>query len=112
MDQLEEKIIVGEKNQYIDYERIDSSVEFQQLLSDKKKFTLSYTLFYMVYSLLLPLLAFHTDLLNQPIVGSITLAWIYGFSFIPVSLWVCSVYVKKSVTFDEKVRGILETEGL
>ena len=45
MDQLEEKLIVEEKSQYIDYERIQTSEEFQQLLSNKKKFILSYTFF-------------------------------------------------------------------
>jgi uncharacterized membrane protein (DUF485 family) len=66
----------------------------------------------MAYSLLLPFLAFYTDILNHPVVGDITLAWIYGVSFIPVSLWVCSVYVKKAAYFDEKAGEILEKEGL
>jgi len=112
MDQLEEKVIVEEKSQYIDYERIQTSEEFQQLLSNKKKFILSYTCFYLVYSLLLPLLAFYTNILNSPVVGDITLAWIYGVSFIPISLWVCNVYIKKSAGFDKRARGILEMEGL
>lgn len=112
MVHLEENRIALEKNQYIDYEGIHSSEEFKQLLSEKKKFILPYTLFYLAYSLLLPLLALYTDVLNHPAVGDITWAWIYAVSFIPVSLWVCSVYVKKAAYFDEKASEIMEKEGL
>jgi uncharacterized membrane protein (DUF485 family) len=112
MDQLKESSIVGEKNQPIDYEKIALSEEFKQLLLDKKKFILPYTLFYLAYSLILPFLAFYTDILNYRVIGDITLAWVYGVSIIVMSLWVCSVYVKKSAYFDEKVKGILEKEGM
>jgi uncharacterized membrane protein (DUF485 family) len=112
MEQIKEKIPFEEMNQQIDYVNIASTEEFKQLLSNKKKFILPFTLFYMAYSLLLPFLALYTDVLNVPVVGDITLAWIYGVSFIPVSLWVCSVYVKKAADFDKKAKEILEKEGL
>jgi uncharacterized membrane protein (DUF485 family) len=112
MEQIKEKIPFEEMNQQIDYVNIASTEEFKQLLSNKKKFILPFTLFYMAYSLLLPFLALYTDLLNHPVVGDITIAWIYGISFIPVSLLVCSIYVKKAAYFDEKAKEILEKEGL
>jgi uncharacterized membrane protein (DUF485 family) len=112
MGQINEKIPSEEMNQQIDYVNIASTEEFKQLLSNKKKFILPFTLFYMAYSLLLPFLALYTDLLNHPVVGDITLAWIYGISFIPMSLLVCSIYVKKASYFDEKAKEILEKEGL
>jgi uncharacterized membrane protein (DUF485 family) len=112
MVQLNEKIPFEEKKQDIDYENIASTEEFQQLLSEKKKFILPYTFFYLAYSLLLPFLAIYTDLLNVRVIGDITWAWIYGISFIPVSLLVCSGYVKKAAYFDKKAKVILEKEGL
>lgn len=112
MSQMNEKIPFEEMKQQIDYEHIASTEEFNKLLSNKKKFIVPFTLFYMAYSLLLPFLALYTDLLNQPVVGDITFAWIYGISFIPVSLLVCSIYVKKAAYFDEKAKEILEKEGL
>jgi uncharacterized membrane protein (DUF485 family) len=109
---LDDKNIIKDKNQRINYESISSSEEFKQLLIDKKKFILPYTLFYFAYSLLLPFLALYTNLLKLPVIGDITLAWIYGVSFIPVSLVVCSIYVKKAAYFDDKAREILEKEGV
>ena len=61
MTQLEGNVIVAEQEQSIDYERIAASQDFKQLLSEKKKFIASYTIFFMAYALLLPFLAFYTD---------------------------------------------------
>ncbi|AZV41410.1 membrane protein [Peribacillus asahii] len=112
MAQLEGNAIVKEEEQFIDYKRIASSEEFKQLLSQKKRFIVSYTIFYMAYSLLLPLLAFYTDILNHPVIGDITWAWIYGVSMTAMSLWVCRMYIKKAAQFDEAAKEILEKEGL
>jgi uncharacterized membrane protein (DUF485 family) len=111
MAQLKE-YSVGEKNLPIDYEQIHFSPEFTQLLSDKKKFILPYTVFYLCYSLLLPILAFYTNILNSHVIGDITWAWIYAVSFIPVSLWICNIYVRKAADFDKKASEIMEKEGL
>lgn len=112
MNQLQESIGFEGKKSEIDYESIVASHEFRQLLSAKKKFTIPYTIFYIVYSLLLPVIAFYSDVLNTPVFGDITWAWIYAISFIPVSLAVCNIYVKKAAFFDQKAKEILEREGL
>ena len=112
MDQSSENVIYEEKIQRVDYDRIATTEEFKQLVSEKKRFILPYSVLYLSYSLLLPFLALSTDILNHRVIGDITWAWIYGLSFIPVSLWVCSVYVKRAAYFDAKAKEILEKEGL
>ena len=112
MTQLEGNVIVAEQEQSIDYERIAASQDFKQLLSEKKKFIASYTIFFMAYALLLPFLAFYTDLLNHRVIGDITWAWIYGVSITAMSLWTCRAYIKKATQFDEMAKKILEKEGL
>ena len=109
---LEGNVIVNEQERFIDYERIASSQDFKQLLSEKKKFIASYTIFFMAYALLLPFLAFYTNLLNHRFIGDITWAWIYGVSMTAMSLWTCRAYIKKATQFDEKAKKILEKEGL
>lgn len=111
MAQVEEYMI-QEKNAAVDYKRIHASDAFTQLVNDKKKFMVSNTIFYMIYSLLLPVIAFYTDVLNRPAFGDITWAWVYGVSFIPVSLLICSHYVKRSAQFDQRAKDIMEKEGL
>ena len=112
MNQLEERTVFEGEKPKIDYEAIIASHEFKQLLSAKKKFTIPYTVFYIAYSLLLPVMAFYSNVLNTPVFGDITWAWIYAISFIPVSLTVCNIYVRKAVSFDQRAKEILEREGL
>ena len=111
MTQLEGNVVVQEQEPSINYERIASSQDFKQLLSEKKKFIVSYTIFFMAYALLLPFLAFY-HLLNRRAIGDITWAWIYGVSMTAMSLWTCRAYIKKATQFDEMAKKILEKEGL
>lgn len=93
------------------YDQIVLSQDFQQLLAEKRKFVIPYVIFFTVYSLILPFLALYADVMNKEVVGGITWAWIYGISFIPVSLLICTRYTKKAAYFDEKVKKLLGNGG-
>ncbi|MCK1982468.1 MULTISPECIES: DUF485 domain-containing protein [Peribacillus] len=112
MVRLEKNLQESEQTNKVDYERIVASKEFQNMLSDKKKFVIPSTIFFMGYSLLLPFLVFYTDILDHPFTGDITWAWVYGVSITVMSVWVCSVYVRKSEKIDEQINEIIEKEGL
>ncbi len=112
MVRLEKNLQESEQTNLVDYERIVASKEFQNMLSDKKKFVIPFTIFFMGYSLLLPFLVFYTDILDGPFIGDITWAWVYGVSITVMSVWVCSVYVRKSERIDEQIKEIIEKEGL
>ncbi|AMM93650.1 DUF485 domain-containing protein [Peribacillus simplex] len=102
----------SEQTKLLDYEKIVVSKEFQQMISDKKKFVIPFTIFFMGYSLLLPFLVFYTDILDHPFIGDITWAWVYGVSITVMSVGVCSIYVRKSERIDEQIKKIIEKEGL
>ncbi|MFA1711271.1 DUF485 domain-containing protein [Peribacillus frigoritolerans] len=112
MVRLEKKLEESEQTDLVDYEKIVASKEFQNMLSDKKKFVIPFTILFMGYSLLLPFLVFYTDILDQPFIGDITWAWVYGVSITVMSVWVCSIYVRKSERIDEQIKEIIEKEGL
>lgn len=112
MVQLEKNLEESEQTNPVDYEKIVASKEFQNMLSDKKKFVIPFTIFFMGYSLLLPFLVFYTDILDYPFIGDITWAWVYGVSITVMSVWVCSIYVRKSERIDEQIKEIIEKEGL
>ena len=57
MNQSSENVIYEKKDQHVDYDRIATTEEFKQLVSEKKRFILPYSVFYLSYSLLLPFLA-------------------------------------------------------
>jgi len=121
MDQLKEIVPYAEKDHKssvnkehitLDYKKIAYSNEFKQLLKKKKNFLVKYTLLFMSYSLLLPFLSLYTEFLNHSVIGGVTWAWIYGVSFIPFSLWICNIYIKKAAYFDKLAKEILEKEGV
>ncbi|MCK2016506.1 DUF485 domain-containing protein [Peribacillus frigoritolerans] len=112
MVRLEKKLDESEQTNLVDYEKIVASKEFQNMISDKKKFVIPFTIFFMGYSLLLPFLVFYTDILDHPFIGDITWAWVYGVSITVMSVWVCSIYVRKSERIDEQIKEIIEKEGL
>ncbi|MBS2968452.1 DUF485 domain-containing protein [Metabacillus sp. KIGAM252] len=94
----------------LNYERIAGSPEFKQLIAAKKRFTIGTTLFFLFFSLLLPILAFYTDVLTIQIAGSITWGWIFAFSQFAMTWSVCHLYVKKAGEFDDMAKRVLETE--
>ncbi|MBT2665240.1 DUF485 domain-containing protein [Bacillus sp. ISL-4] len=49
---------------------------------------------------------------GSPFIGDITWAWVYGVSITVMSVWVCSIYVRKSERIDEQIKEIIEKEGL
>ncbi|MBT2665241.1 hypothetical protein J7J00_07025 [Bacillus sp. ISL-4] len=65
MVRLEKNLDESEQTNLVDYEKIAASKEFQNMLSDKKKFVIPFTIFFMGYSLLLPFLVFYTDILDH-----------------------------------------------
>ena len=104
--------VVSSKQKMIDYEAIASSQEFKELLREKSRFIVVYTILYIGYAMLLPILAFYTDILKNKVFGDITWAWIYGVSIIVMSWVVCSIYVKKSAVYDKRMKEIVERGGI
>ena len=104
--------VVSSKKETIDYEAIANSREFKELLKEKSKFIVGYTILYIGYAMLLPILAFYTNLLETKVIGDITWAWIYGVSIIVMSWIVCSIYVKKSAVYDKRMQEIVEKDGM
>ncbi|MGN1402154.1 MAG: DUF485 domain-containing protein [Bacillus sp. (in: firmicutes)] len=93
------------------YARIADSAAFKELVLQKKRFIVGYSWLYIGYPMLLPFLAFYTDILNVKVYGDFSLAWAYGISIIVMCWIVCTAYVKKSALFDEKIKELLDKEG-
>ncbi|MFJ8260556.1 DUF485 domain-containing protein [Rummeliibacillus sp. NPDC094406] len=120
MIQTDEKVLVeqpstksteySDNKTTFDYSSIVKSEHFIKMCKEKTVFTVSYTIFFMLYALLLPYLALTTNFLNAKVIGEISWAWIYGISMIPMSFIVCSIYLKKADYFDKEAKNILENQ--
>lgn len=93
------------------YAMIAESEAFKELLAVKKRFIILTTSFFISFALLLPILAFYTDLLTRSAIGAISWAWVFAFAQFVMTWAVCHLYMKKAARFDELKRQVLqETE--
>ncbi|MFZ3577567.1 DUF485 domain-containing protein [Virgibacillus sp. DJP39] len=93
-----------------DYESVANSTEFQELLSKRRKFIFPLTIFFLLFYFSLPLLTSYTTILNAPAIGDISWAWIYGLAQFVMTWVLCSMYVKKSASFDHEAKQIISDQ--
>ncbi|ALS24289.1 MULTISPECIES: DUF485 domain-containing protein [Paenibacillus] len=100
------------KNQ-LTYSDIAHSELFRKLMDKKKRFIIPMTLFFCAFYFTLPFLTAFSNVLNTPAVGSITWAWVFAFAQFIMTWVLCSLYSKKSVTFDaicEEIKDQMHAE--
>jgi len=90
-----------QSRKHIDYESIASSSKFRELISTKKKFIISGSIFFLVFYFALPILTSYTTILNKKAFGEISWAWVFAFLQFIMTWVLCTMYVKKSATFDK-----------
>lgn len=91
-----------------DFVQIANSSKFKQLMSQKKKFLIPLTVFFLLFYFMLPILTSYTTILNKPAIGSITWTWVYAFAQF-IMTWVLSmIYVRKAIKFDKLAADIVE----
>ena len=109
---MEEKMMTKEEEKKKrDYSAIVQSQEFQQLLKEKKKFILPFTLFFLVFYFALPIMTSYTSVLNNSFYGHITWAWVFAFAQFIMTWALCMIYSKKAVRFDRLSNEVLKKGG-
>lgn len=90
-----------------EWDALEADPEFQALLRARRRFIVPATIFFMLYYLALPFgVAFDPSLMSAPAIGSMTVAFAYGFSQF-VMAWVLLVaYVFVAKNFDERAERI------
>ena len=94
----------------LNYQSILFSSPFQKLIKSKKRFTLFTTIFFLVFSLLLPVLAFYSNILTKPLIDPFSWGWAFAFAQFFMTWGVCHLYMKKAAEFDQIAKDVLETE--
>ena len=109
---MEDKMMTSnEDKKKRDYSAIVKSEEFQQLLKEKKKFILPFTLFFLVFYFALPIMTSYTSVLNHKFYGHITWAWVFAFAQFVMTWALCMIYSKKAVRFDKLSNEVLKKGG-
>jgi len=98
----------------IDYEKIVSSPEYKEMLRRKKRFILPMTIFFLAFYFMLPIMTSYSTVLNTPVFGDITWAWVFATAQFIVTWVLCVMYVKKSNSFDkdsDEIIKMIERDG-
>lgn len=91
----------------IDYEKIAEQPEFKDLLKKRIKFILPISVFFIIATLLFPVLTGYTTILNNEAFGNISWAWIYALLLFVMVWTLVTIYMKRAKIFDREADEII-----
>jgi len=99
----------------VNYAAILETRQFKAFEHHKRTFTIPITAFFLAFYMGLPILAaFGHGVLNRPVFGAITLAWLYAFAQFVMTWALCGLYAFKARRFDklaEELRAEIDAEA-
>lgn len=90
-----------------DYSEIEQMEKFNHFVRKKNRFLFSVTITFLIFYILLPILAF-TPILQQKVIGNITGVWIYSAGLFVMTVVLCTLYIKKANSFDKQAAEVME----
>lgn len=91
-----------------DFEKIEESPGFRNLLKKKKAFLIPSTLLFLGLYILFPIIISYSDVLNASFIGDISWSWIYALGLFIMTWTLVTVYMKKSAEFDRMANETLK----
>lgn len=93
----------------VDYSMIVQSSSFQQLLREKRRFIIPWSIFFLVFYFSLPILTAFSSILNKIAFGAISWAWIFGSAQFIMTWVLCIHYTRRAARFDQTVESIKQS---
>ncbi|MBB5181323.1 uncharacterized membrane protein (DUF485 family) [Planomicrobium koreense] len=91
-----------------DFEAIEASASFRELMKKKKAFLISTTVLFLGLYLLFNLVISYTDWLSAPFIGDISWVWVFAFGLFAMTWILVTVYMKRASKFDEMAHDTLK----
>lgn len=85
------------------WRRIAQTEAFGELMRRKKSFLIPATIFFMAFYFGLPVLAAFTTVLNAPVVGNLTWAWLYALGQFAMTWGLMHLYLSRANAWDRIV---------
>ncbi|MDN7246807.1 DUF485 domain-containing protein [Planococcus shenhongbingii] len=84
-----------------DFEEIESSAGFKDLMKKKKAFLIPTTILFLGLYLLFNIIISYTNLLDAKFIGDISWVWVFAFGLFAMTWILVTVYMKRAAKFDE-----------
>ena len=93
-----------------DWERIEHSAAFVDLIRAKASFIVPATAFFLIYFFALPILVgYAPGLMETKVVGNINLAYVFALSQFVMTWGVMALYVRRARDYDERAAAIVSS---
>lgn len=104
----EEHVHAKQSDGMPDFEKIENSSSFRELMSRKKRFLISTTILFLGLYLLFNIVISYTTWLNATFIGDITWAWVFAFGLFAMTWILVTVYMRRAAKFDEMAKATLK----
>ncbi len=92
----------------VHWEKIAAMEEFKALLSEKRRFILPATIFFIVYYFALPVLVgYAPEFMKTEVIGSVNLAYLFALSQFFMAWIIAALYMRAAERFDGIIGTIL-----
>ena len=92
---------IRHKDHVPDFEAIEASAGFRDLMRKKKAFLIPTTVLFLGLYLLFNVIISYTNLLDARFIGDISWAWVFAFGLFAMTWILVTVYMKRAAKFDE-----------
>jgi uncharacterized membrane protein (DUF485 family) len=92
-----------------EWDSVAQDPEFRSLVQARRTFVIPATVFFIVYYLALPLsTGFAPQVMNRPVWGPLTLAYVFAFSQFAMVWILLALYMRRARRFDDMAAAIVE----
>ena len=101
----------GRRGDIPDFEAIEASAGFRELMRQKKNFLVTTTALFLGLYLLFNIVISYTDWLSASFIGDISWVWVFAFGLFAMTWILVTVYMKRAAKFDVMARETLKEFG-
>ncbi|MCM3612076.1 DUF485 domain-containing protein [Planococcus sp. MERTA32b] len=94
-----------------DFEKIERSQGFKNLMRKKKLFLIPATALFLGLYLAFNIIISYTNWLDAPVVGDIPWVWVFAFGLFAMTWILVTVYMKQAAKFDKMAEETLKEFG-
>src|SRR5919198_208780 len=89
------------------WDKIAETPAFQEIISTKQRFVVGATIFFVLYYFALPVsVGYWPQLMNQPVIGPVNLAYLFALSQFFVAWLLAALYVRVAARFDRMSENV------
>jgi len=95
------------------WSRIGQSSKYKELLRSKRAFIFPASVFFITYYFALPILVgWYPELMKQPVLGPVNIAYLFALSQFFMAWIIAFIYVRKAGEWDKQAKQVIESEHI